>query len=184
MAVGRGASAYSTRPITDQSEYDLLLQQQQDRQASGKSLGLKGYTEGLNADARIAGYNPGAPAKGPASLAPMKGSGPAITQTLGRTRPSLSAAAPKAMAPSMPISAPKAGSSAVPSMAPIAASGGAASLPIASKPPSMAGLDGGGDMGMSEGAAGQSLSGPTSGRTNIGNRLPPSLAALLRPRVY
>ena len=65
------------------------------------------------------------------------------------------------------------------------ASGGGSGLPSSAGPPSLAGLmGGGGDTGMSEGAAPHQLSGPTQGRMNIGSRMPPSLAALLRYRVY
>ena len=66
--------------------------------------------------------------------------------------------------------------------APVGAGGG---VPVPSKPPSVAGLEeGGGNVGMSEGAAAHLMSGPTQTRTNMGQRLPPSLAALLRSRVY
>ena len=95
---------------------------------------------------------------------------------------------PRLMAPGPPVSSTEPDATpaqpAMPVPVPASPVGGGGLPPIESRPPSLAGLDSGGGGGMAEGAAAHLLSGPVQGRTNIGQRMPPSLAAMLKYRVY
>lgn len=129
-----------------------------------------------------AGTQPGFRVRGPSAknLQFFRAGGPGAVSA-GPFRPTQETAAP-APAEKLPIAPSQSGAAIAPVPYPTGVGGG---LP-APESPALAGLQSLQQQpaGPEQDVEGQMLSGPSLGRHGIGQRIPPSLAALLRPKVY